>query len=217
MEEQLMKIVTNVKNSHTTTHNRENKVKSLLSLLKEIQDEYAILSELIVSTGFTGVEDNFRIREGLNTIIHQIRRAQDYVIKVKVKLKKIIMSIGEHRHPQLFQGIQLNSLFLFSQNFSYTSNLNEQAIGTVNVFQFADFDGLNIYFGFVDFSVNTISTPTGLGLFNQDITPKATIPPKDNMFGFYKGIKDNELDFGIQQMSIQIKPGIMFTSGGTAI
>jgi hypothetical protein len=127
------------------------------------------------------------------------------------------MSIGEHRHPQLFQGIQLNSLFLFSQNFSYTSNLNEQVIGTVNVFQFADFDGLNIYFGFVDFSVNTISIPTALAIGSPNITPKATIPPKDNMFGFYNGVKDNELDFGIQQIHIQIKPGLMFTSGGTAI
>jgi hypothetical protein len=108
MEEQLIKVVTNVK----TPKNRETskingmpspstitpdssvpltevcKVKSILSLLKEIQKEYSILSELIIDTGFTGVEDNFRLREKLNDIIHQIRRTQDFVIKVKTKSKK---------------------------------------------------------------------------------------------------------------------------------
>jgi hypothetical protein len=72
-----------VKTNSQTKDN--NKVKSVLSLVKEIHDEYSILSELILENGYTGVEDNFKIREKLNVIIYQIRRAQDFVIKVKNK------------------------------------------------------------------------------------------------------------------------------------
>jgi len=82
MNNQLSKIIPEVKDI------KKHEVKSLVSLLKEINEEYIVLSELIVSTGFTGVEDNFKIRERLNIIVYQIRRAQDLLIKIKSRVKK---------------------------------------------------------------------------------------------------------------------------------
>jgi hypothetical protein len=82
MNNQLSKIIPEVKDI------KKHEAKSLVSLLKEINEEYIVLSELIVSTGFTGVEDNFKIRERLNIIVYQIRRAQDLLIKIKSRVKK---------------------------------------------------------------------------------------------------------------------------------
>jgi hypothetical protein len=82
MNAQLSKIIPEVKEF------KKYEAKSLVSLLREINDEYIILSELIVSAGFTGVEDNFKIRERLNIIVYQIRRAQDLLIKIKSRVKK---------------------------------------------------------------------------------------------------------------------------------
>jgi hypothetical protein len=126
------------------------------------------------------------------------------------------MSIGEHQHPSFFQNIQLNNLFLLSQDFT-TNIVNQQAAGTINVFQFADFDGLNIYFGYVDFTLNTFTVPTTITLLNSNIINKSTLKARDNMFGIYKGVIDNELDFDNQQIYVGIKPNLLATSGGTAI
>jgi hypothetical protein len=84
MQNQLNKIIPDLRSNSK----QESSVKSIVSLLKEINDEYITLSELVVDTGFTGVEDNFRLREKLNDIIHFIRKTQDFVIKVKNKNKK---------------------------------------------------------------------------------------------------------------------------------
>jgi hypothetical protein len=54
-------------------------------LLNDIRKEYCILLNLIVETGFTGIEDNYRIRESLNKLIFEIRKIQDFVIKIKKK------------------------------------------------------------------------------------------------------------------------------------
>jgi hypothetical protein len=48
-----------------------------------IRKEDFILLNLISETGFTGIEDNYRIRESLNKLIFEIRRVQDFVIKIK--------------------------------------------------------------------------------------------------------------------------------------
>jgi hypothetical protein len=127
------------------------------------------------------------------------------------------MSIGEHQHPSFFQNIQLNNLFLLSQNFSVNILPNQQAAGTVYVFQFADFDGLNIYFGYVDFTTNTFTVPTTITLPNSNIISKSTLKARDNMFGIYKGVTDNELDFDNQTIYVGVKPNLFSTSGGTAI
>jgi tetrahydromethanopterin S-methyltransferase subunit A len=92
MQNQLNKIIPSLKtlktNGVTSDGSSIGSVKSVISLLKEINDEYITLSELIVDTGFTGVEDNFRLREKLNDIIYQIRKTVNFVIKVKNKNKK---------------------------------------------------------------------------------------------------------------------------------
>jgi hypothetical protein len=54
-------------------------------LLNDIRKEYCILLNLIVEIGFTGIEDNYRIRESLNKLIFEIRKIQDFVIKIKKK------------------------------------------------------------------------------------------------------------------------------------
>jgi hypothetical protein len=54
-------------------------------LLVDIRKEYYILLNLIIETGFTGIEDNYRIRESLNKLIFEIRKIQDFVIKIKSK------------------------------------------------------------------------------------------------------------------------------------
>jgi hypothetical protein len=113
------------------------------------------------------------------------------------------MSIGEHQHSSFFQRIQLNNLFLFTQDFTVGS-APQQAIGTVNVFQFVDFDGLNIYFGFVDYSVNTLNFPGVVNISNPYITPKSTFPPKGTIFGIYKGVTNNELNFANSLISVNV-------------
>jgi hypothetical protein len=55
-------------------------------LLNDIRKEYCILLNLIIETGFTGIESNYRIRESLNKLIFEIRRIQDLVIKIKGKV-----------------------------------------------------------------------------------------------------------------------------------
>jgi hypothetical protein len=44
-----------------------------------------ILLSLISETGYTGIEDNYKIREGLNKLIFEIRRIQDLILKIKTK------------------------------------------------------------------------------------------------------------------------------------
>jgi hypothetical protein len=61
------------------------KPKSTKVLLNDIRKEYCILLNLINETGFTGIEDNYRIRESLNKLIFEIRKIQDFVIKIKNK------------------------------------------------------------------------------------------------------------------------------------
>jgi hypothetical protein len=62
-------------------------VKSTKELVIEILEEYKILFSLLNSNGFTGVDDNYRIRLMLNKIIHEIRRVQDFMIKLSSKSK----------------------------------------------------------------------------------------------------------------------------------
>jgi hypothetical protein len=126
------------------------------------------------------------------------------------------MSIGEHQYSSFFQRIQLNNLFLFSQDFTVNSG-TQQANGTLNVFQFVNFDALNIYFGFIDYSINTFSSPFVYNLPNPYITQASTFPPRDTMFGIYKGVFSNELDFANAIVKINIKPSVFATSGGTPI
>jgi len=85
MQNQLNKILSKETNSNIPD---AISIKSIISLLKEINEEYIILSELVVNTGFTGVDDNFRLREKLNDIVYQIRKTQNLVIKIKNKNKK---------------------------------------------------------------------------------------------------------------------------------
>jgi hypothetical protein len=63
----------------------ELKPRSTKLLLNDIRKEYCILLNLIIETGFTGIEDNYRIRESLNKLIFEIRKIQDFVIKIKNK------------------------------------------------------------------------------------------------------------------------------------
>jgi hypothetical protein len=56
-------------------------------LAVEILEEYKIFFNLFSSNGFTGVEDNYKIREMLNKIIYEIRRMQDFMIKTNTKSK----------------------------------------------------------------------------------------------------------------------------------
>jgi len=126
------------------------------------------------------------------------------------------MSIGEHKHPSFFQKIELDDLFLFSQDFSVDVLPNQQAAGTVHVFQFADFDGLNIYFGYADFTLNTFFSSNSLHLANSNIISKSSIPPRDTMFGIYKGVVGNEINFGQNQIGIDITPGVLSSAGGKA-
>jgi hypothetical protein len=63
----------------------ELKPRTTKLLLGDIRKEYCILLNLIVETGFTGIEDNYRIRESLNKLIFEIRKIQDFVIKIKNK------------------------------------------------------------------------------------------------------------------------------------
>jgi ATP-dependent helicase/DNAse subunit B len=53
----------------------------------DILEEYKIFYNLFSSSGFTGVEDNYKIREMLNKIIYEIRRMQDFMIKTNTKSK----------------------------------------------------------------------------------------------------------------------------------
>jgi hypothetical protein len=64
-----------------------DKPKTINKLILEANNDFVILVDLILSTGYTGVEDNYRIREKLNDIIHQIRKTQDFIIKIKSKSK----------------------------------------------------------------------------------------------------------------------------------
>jgi hypothetical protein len=63
----------------------ELKPRTTKLLLNDIRKEYCILLNLIIETGFTGIEDNYRIRESLNKLIFEIRKIQDFVIKIKNK------------------------------------------------------------------------------------------------------------------------------------
>jgi hypothetical protein len=61
--------------------------KSTKDLAIDILEEYKIFYNLFSSSGFTGIEDNYKIREMLNKIIYEIRRMQDFMIKTNTKSK----------------------------------------------------------------------------------------------------------------------------------
>jgi hypothetical protein len=65
----------------------ECQAKSTRDLAVEVLEEYKIFFNLFSSNGFTGVEDNYKIREMLNKIIFEIRRMQDFMIKTNTKSK----------------------------------------------------------------------------------------------------------------------------------
>jgi hypothetical protein len=59
------------------------KPKSIIKLISEINSEFLTLSELILDTGYTGIQDNYKIRQRLNNIVHELRKSQDLVIKIR--------------------------------------------------------------------------------------------------------------------------------------
>jgi hypothetical protein len=61
--------------------------RSTKDLAIDILEEYKIFYNLFSSSGFTGIEDNYKIREMLNKIIFEIRRMQDFMIKTNTKSK----------------------------------------------------------------------------------------------------------------------------------
>jgi hypothetical protein len=65
----------------------ECQARSTRDLAVEVLEEYKIFFNLFSSNGFTGVEDNYKIREMLNKIIFEIRRMQDFMIKTNAKSK----------------------------------------------------------------------------------------------------------------------------------
>jgi hypothetical protein len=74
-----------LRSSAEGTYEQQLKPRSTKLLLGNIRKEYCILLNLIIETGFTGIEDNYRIRESLNKLIFEIRKIQDFVIKIKNK------------------------------------------------------------------------------------------------------------------------------------
>jgi hypothetical protein len=56
-------------------------------MLTELNEEFMILSDLILTTGYTGVQDNYKIRQKLNAIIYDVRKAQDLMIKIRSTTK----------------------------------------------------------------------------------------------------------------------------------
>jgi uncharacterized protein YehS (DUF1456 family) len=64
------------------------KYKTTKELATDVLDEYKVLCNLLTEAGFTGIEDNFRIREKLNGLIHEMRKIQDLLIKIKAKSSK---------------------------------------------------------------------------------------------------------------------------------
>jgi hypothetical protein len=77
-------------------------VKSTKELVIDILEEYKVLFNLFNSNGFTGVDDNYRIRLMLNKIIHEIRRVQDFMIKInnKSKIANAITKKLEDKNPR---------------------------------------------------------------------------------------------------------------------
>jgi len=61
--------------------------RSTKDLAIDILEEYKIFYNLFSSNGFTGIEDNYRIREMINKIIFEIRKMQDFMIKTNSKSK----------------------------------------------------------------------------------------------------------------------------------
>jgi hypothetical protein len=68
-------------------YNDINKPKTIKKLLAEVNNEFIILSDLILTTGYTGIQDNYKIRQKLNAIIYDVRKAQDLVIKIRSTTK----------------------------------------------------------------------------------------------------------------------------------
>jgi hypothetical protein len=66
---------------------QECQPKSTKDLAVDILEEYKIFYNLLHSSGFTGVDDNYKIRQMLNKIIYEIRRMQDFMIKTNTKSK----------------------------------------------------------------------------------------------------------------------------------
>jgi tryptophan synthase alpha subunit len=64
---------------------QECQPKSTKDLALEVIEEYKIFFNLLSSNGFTGIEDNYKVREMLNRIICEIRKMQDFMIKVSAK------------------------------------------------------------------------------------------------------------------------------------
>jgi hypothetical protein len=62
-------------------------VKSTKDLAIDVLEEYKIFYNLLDSNGFTGVDDNYKIRQMINKIIYEIRRMQDFLIKTNTKSK----------------------------------------------------------------------------------------------------------------------------------
>jgi hypothetical protein len=65
----------------------ECQARSTKDLAIDVLEEYKIFYNLFSSNGFTGVEDNYKIREMLNKLIYEIRKMQDFMIKTNTKSK----------------------------------------------------------------------------------------------------------------------------------
>jgi hypothetical protein len=66
---------------------QECQPKSTKDLAIDVLEEYKIFYNLLNSNGFTGVDDNYKIRQMINKIIFEIRRMQDFLIKTNTKSK----------------------------------------------------------------------------------------------------------------------------------
>jgi hypothetical protein len=59
------------------------KPKTIKRLVADISSEFILLIDLILGTGYTGLDENYKIRQKLNLLIYDIRKAQDVMIKIK--------------------------------------------------------------------------------------------------------------------------------------
>jgi NADH:ubiquinone oxidoreductase subunit C len=83
----LKRIAPKISEEDSINCNDVNKPKTIRKMLTELNDEFMILSDLIITTGYTGVQDNYKIRQKLNAIIYDVRKAQDLMIKIRSSTK----------------------------------------------------------------------------------------------------------------------------------
>ncbi|MCS7318255.1 MAG: hypothetical protein NZZ41_08135, partial [Candidatus Dojkabacteria bacterium] len=63
----------------------KTKPKSIKELISQIYEEYKILYSLITESHYIKIEDVIKTREQLNKVIYEIRKTQNFLIKIKMK------------------------------------------------------------------------------------------------------------------------------------